>query len=128
MGEKSVADIIQFHKILIGLNLEREFDATLVAIDMSKAFDTINRVKLMNIMKEYTFTTNCDLLELLTTLSMKIGQKFSTNRGVPQCDGLSPKLFTFYVDHALRRFTERFCPNNTQLLLQTRFIAFPCRI
>ena len=78
MKEKSAADIILFHKILIHLELGREFDATLVSIDLSKAFDTKKCVKLTNMIKEQTFTTNCDLLELLytiTTISEKIGKK-----------------------------------------------------
>ena len=53
MKEKSAADIILFHKILIGLNLEREFDATLVSIDMSETFDAVSRVKFVNMIKDY---------------------------------------------------------------------------
>ena len=69
---------------------------------MSKTFDTINRVKLENMIEDYTFASNCDLLELLytnNTLSAKIGKEngreFSSNRNVSEGDGLSPKLFVF---------------------------------
>ena len=78
-------------------------------------------MKLMKTIKDYTFKTNCDLLEPLytnATLSVKIGQqigrKFGTNSSVPQGGGFSPKLFTFHLDHALGRVTERFCPNSEQ--------------
>ena len=41
-----------------------------------------------------------------TTLAVKVGtcmgEKFNTNCGVPQGDALSPKMFTFYLDKALR--------------------------
>ena len=47
-----------------------------------------------------------------TTLSLKTGkltgEPFRTNIGIPQGDGLSPKLFTFYLDQALRRIDNRF--------------------
>ena len=96
MKEECAADIILFQKIMIDLNFGQKLDVTLVAIDKSQAFDTKNCAKMMNKIVDYTFTTNCDLLGLLytnTTLSVKIGkqigQKFSSNRGVPQCDGLS---------------------------------------
>ena len=36
-----------------------------------------------------------------------VGEKFATNIGVPQSDGLSPKLFTLYLDVALREIEER---------------------
>ena len=104
---------------MIGLSLAKNFDATLVGLDMSKAFDRMNRVILMNILKDYSFTRNCNLHELLytnTTLSgingNKFGRKFRTSSGVPQDDGLSPELFNFDLHKALRRVTERKCPNN----------------
>ena len=70
----------------------------------------------MNMIKVYTFTKNCDRLELLykpTTLSVEIrlniGRKISMIRCEPQGDGVSLNLFNFYLDHGLRRVTERFC-------------------
>ena len=41
MKNKSAADNVLFHKILIALNIEKEFDSIFVGIDMSKAFDTV---------------------------------------------------------------------------------------
>ena len=52
MKEKTAAVFIQFHKILIGLDHGKVLEATLVGIEMSKVFDTIKRLKLMNMLKE----------------------------------------------------------------------------
>ena len=86
---------------------------------MSKAFDTINRLKLMNMIKDYTFRRKCDLVELLytkTTLSEKIGKRIgrelSTIGSAPQGDGFSPKIFDLCLHHVFRQVTERFSPND----------------
>ena len=46
-----------------------------------------------------------------TTLQVKrgkdIGETFTTDVGVPQGDGLSPKLFTLYLDEALTAVDEK---------------------
>ena len=77
---------------------------------MSKAFDTVDRKKLIEILKkrgvpEWDVTLIATLLTN-TSLSIKRGKQisnvFKTNTGVPQGDGLSPKLFTLYLDEALR--------------------------
>ena len=40
-----------------------------------------------------------------------LGEKFQTKKGVPQVDGLSPRLFTAYLDEALRETDEFFHDN-----------------
>ena len=77
---------------------------------MSKAFDTIDRSRLLNILKARGISEdNVTLIKILlnnTSLQVKQGEniarEFKTNRGVPQGDGLSPILFTLYLDEALK--------------------------
>ena len=38
---KSTGDVVLAHKLMMAGNIEREFNPTLVGIDMSKAFDTV---------------------------------------------------------------------------------------
>ena len=76
---------------------------------MSKAFDCINRVKLLAIMQPLISPSNFQILKFLiteTTLTTKIrgeyGTPFSTSIGTPQGDALSPILFVIYLEAADR--------------------------
>ena len=97
------------HKFQYSGCLEREFNPMLIGIDMSKSFDTVDRSRLITQLEEDLLgNPNVEKVKLLfscTTLALKIGKKvgqtFETNIGIPQGDGLSPKLFIFYLDHAL---------------------------
>jgi len=108
--DKSTGDVVLAHKILIAGSIERNVDPRLIGIDMSKAFDTVNREKLVNLLQEVVRDEgNMSIIRLLfsnTTLAVKVGkvtgEKFETNCGVPQGDALSPKMFTFYLDRALK--------------------------
>lgn len=84
---------------------------TIIAIDMSKAFDSIDRHKLMEVLSKITNETNCNIIRYLlhnTFLTTKIGDNkgdpFQTGIGVPQGDALSPVLFTIYLEAAFREF------------------------
>ena len=82
---------------------------------MSKAFDTVNRQKLITILKEKDFEEgDISLIEILhnnTTLRIKrgreIGNPFKATIGVPQGDGISPKLFTLYLITALNEINAK---------------------
>ena len=94
---------------------------------MSKAFDSLDRRKLLFILTNIPGITESDLrlIRLLlanTSLQVKIGKRrgrsFLTIMGIPQGCGLSPILFTVYLEAACRevravdralwwRFTER---------------------
>ena len=78
-------------------------------IDMSAAFDTIERGKLLHVLESFLHIDELRLVRVLlgnTTLTVKvmgmIGPKFSTTRGTPQGDGLSPILFVIYLEAAMR--------------------------
>ena len=78
---------------------------------MSRAFDTIDRAKLMLILREEVQLTEDDLricqsLLADTSLTVKLGEvlsdPFQTTIGTPQGDGLSPILFAVYLESAIR--------------------------
>ena len=86
--------------------ISKGFDKYRVGIDMSKAIDNVDRNKLIDILRsrkipEEKITLTKKLLTN-TTLEVKVGkklgEKFQTKKGVPQGDGLSPRLFTVYLD------------------------------
>ena len=81
---------------------------------MSKAFDNVILSKLIQILRTRGVEViELDLIQLLlsnTTLQIKRrkqkGSCFETNKGFPQGDGLSPRLFTVYLDEALREIDQ----------------------
>ena len=80
-----------------------------LSIDLSKAFDSISRTKLLNILRDNGFEH--DIIEMVkvllydTTLQVSVnsvlGPDFKTNKGAPQGDSLSPILFVIYLSQAL---------------------------
>ena len=81
----------------------------LLMMDMSKAFDTVNRSTLM---KDLVLILEPDELHLIKILVTEVqlvvkcgktlGKCFQTNTGVPQTDCLSPILFILYLANALQ--------------------------
>ena len=81
-----------------------------MGIDMSRAFDTIKRAKILEILN--TAGCNEDELRLTqallanTQLTVRVknthSASFETTMGSPQGDSLSPVLFTCYLEAALR--------------------------
>ena len=92
-----------------------------MGIDMSKAFDTIDRSRLLNILNARGISEDNDtLIKILlsnTSLQVKqgknIAREFKTNRKVPQDNGLSPILFTLYLDEALKKIDRKIDQPNT---------------
>ena len=77
-------------------------------LDMSKAFDTVDRGKVFKILKAILNDDEQHLMKVLiqdVKLQVRIGNQmgdtFNTNIGVPQGDCLSPVLFTLYLANAL---------------------------
>jgi hypothetical protein len=83
----------------------------ILGLDMSRAFDTISRAKLMEILKldvglEEDELRICQSLLADTVLRVRLNKTtsapFNTTIGTPQGDGLSPILFAIYLERALR--------------------------
>jgi hypothetical protein len=82
---------------------------------MSKAFDTIDRNKLMKILSddvglEEDELRMCQVLLAETSLQVKLKEilsaPFDTTIGSPQGDGMSPMFFAVYLERALRNVRE----------------------
>ena len=77
---------------------------------MSAAFDIIDRDILMQILKDVVEEDELRLIQFLlnnTHINTRINNAdinapFTSNVGTPQGDGLSPVLFTTYLEHALK--------------------------
>ena len=76
---------------------------------MSKAFDTVNREKILNIMSSFVGHEEvCMIHHLLygTEMKVRIGKSlsegFASTIGTTQGDSLSPILFVCYLEAALR--------------------------
>jgi hypothetical protein len=87
-----------------------------VQTDMSQAFDTPNRTLLMEILEKEAKINEDEqrLVRVLLSevkLQLKIenckGEQFTSLIGVPQGDGLSPKLFLVYMEHVKRKYMEK---------------------
>ena len=87
----------------------------MLGLDMSRAFDTINRSKLLNIlgMIQGVGGDELRLIRILlsnTSLRVRfngiITEPFSSNVGSPQGDALSPILFAIYLEYAIRLLKE----------------------
>ena len=86
------------------------------ALDLSKAFESLDRGTLIQILEENELAGEDELriisyLLSETTLRVKVGsnisETFKTTIGTPQGDALSPILFLIYLEHILRRHRRR---------------------
>ena len=88
----------------------------IMALDLSKAFDNLDRGTMIQILEENSLAGEDELriisyLLSETTLRVKVGKNisetFKTTIGTPQGDALSPVLFLIYLEHILRRHRRR---------------------
>jgi exonuclease III len=108
---RSTMDVAWTYGWLRAVSHRYETTLKVFGIDMSKAFDSIIRSKLMLILEHEVGLESSELrliraLLASTTLRVKIqgqlGKKFTTLMGIPQGDALSPVLFVVYLEAAMR--------------------------
>ena len=97
-----------------------------MGIDLSKAFDCLDRTKLIEIIEEHGLATE-DELRLITfllsetTMRIKVdgilGTSFKTIIGTPQGDALSPILFLIYLEHILRTYPQKSLLHTTDMVM-----------
>ena len=113
---RSCADIVWAHRWLIAKSLKYKVIIHILGLDMSRAFDTIDRTKLMSILERIPGMTDDHrrLIRLLlanTSLQVQFNgimtAPFMSTIGSPQGDGLSPILFAIYLEAAIRELIAR---------------------
>lgn len=92
---------------------EQDLEIYVIGIDMSSAFDTIYRHKIMEIAQTFMQEDELRILRILlsdTSLEVKVkGAKstpFESNIGSPQGDGISGPLFTIYFENHLKEMRQ----------------------
>ena len=106
---RSCADIVWAQRMLVSVVMTRHWDFHKMGIDMSKAFDTIKRSKILDALSEAG--CNEDDLRLVrillagTKLKVRVNStysaEFETTIGSPQGDSLSTVLFTCHLASAI---------------------------
>ena len=107
---RSCADVVWAQRMLIAVMQCRKWEFHKMGIDMSRAFNTINHTKFLEVLN--MVGCNEDELRLIqvllanTQLSIRVNNtlsaSFVTTTGTPQGDSLFPVLFTCYLEAALR--------------------------
>ena len=86
----------------------QEYTIFLLILDMSKAFDTVNRKLLIEDLSKIIKRDELHIISIMlqVELSVKCGSStsefFKTDTGVPQGDGLSANQFTLYLANTLK--------------------------
>jgi len=85
-----------------------KYEIIIELLDMSKAFDTVERPKLFSLLKDVLHEDEMHIMKLLikdaqlqVRIGNSLGEAIQTNVGIPQGDCLSPILFIFYLAAAL---------------------------
>ena len=98
------------HRWLLAKIQKENIVIYVTGIDMSSAFDTIRREKLIDILKTIIDEDEIRMIRYLlanTTLEVKMTNvetlPFESNIGSPQGDGLSGVLFNVYFEFSLRK-------------------------
>jgi hypothetical protein len=107
---RSTADVIWMHKWLIARIMKAKEEVLVLGLDMSRAFDTLERQLLINGLREIIDEDSLRMVHVLldkTNLQAKIeralSDPFDTNLGAPQGESLSPVLFVVYLELAMRQ-------------------------
>ena len=108
---RSTSDVVWAHRwISVKVLNYADIEIGITGIDMSAAFDTIDRKQLLQLLTNLVTEDEKRIIQLLlsnTTLNVKISganteEPFLTNKGTPQGDSLSPVLFIIYLEQALK--------------------------
>ena len=107
---RSTTDIIWAYRWILAKVQEQEIEVLITGIDMSSAFDTIKRDKILQIVEEILAEDEKRILRVLlseTKLEVKVhgaqSKPFISNIGAPQGDSLSGPIFTLYFEDSLRK-------------------------
>ena len=105
------------HVFAVKLAVERTITAKneelhLLFLDMSKAFDSINRKYLLEDLNKIINDDELQIMQILLNVKIQvrcgneISETFETDTGAPQEDGCSATEFTIYLANTLKTFYE----------------------
>jgi hypothetical protein len=110
---RSTTDILWAYRWVIAKTQEYKITIYITGIEMSSAFDTINRKKLLEIAERIMDEDGQRMLRVLlsnTTVEIRIKgaetEPFTSNIGSPQGDSYSGPQFTMYFEDSLRDVRE----------------------
>ena len=106
---RSTSDIVWTYRWIIAKVQEVKIKIYIVGIDMSSAFDTIDREKLVQIVESFLDEDEARIVRRLlsdTTLEVRVkgakSESFESNIGSPQGGSISGPLFEIYFEYALK--------------------------
>ena len=108
--KRSTTDIVWGHRFIIAKTmLYKNQDIHITGLDMSSAFDTIDREELMMVLENIIDEDELRMCRLLlsdTKMKLRfdnhIEETFKTNKGSPQGDAISGTFFNVDFENALR--------------------------
>ena len=110
---RSTADVVFGYRWLCAKAQRQRITIEFHCIDLSRAFDTIRRDK-----QSFLDEPELRMIRFLlaaTSLEPRLStgdcHAFASTIGTPQCDSLSPVLFTVYLEAALRDLRPRLPPS-----------------
>ena len=119
--KRSTSDAVWAHRWLVARIERYQEKIYITGIDMSSAFDTIHRDKLLNTLSNIVDRDELQMLQLLlaqTTLEIKMKNTnpipFTSNVGSPQGDGISGLLFNIYFESSLKKMRNKLKYDNNQ--------------
>ena len=112
-GRSTTEHVFTFKVLAEKAITSKDFKVVILMLDMSKAFDTVLRKDLLQLMKEILDEDEIHIMKILLTnikyhikIGQEIGDLITTNIGFPQGDCLSPVLFTLYLANTLKNENE----------------------
>ena len=108
-NRSTIGQILIIRRIIEGIK-EKNLDASLIFVDFSKAFDSINREKIAQILKSYGIPMKIIKAFMILYRDNKSivrspdgdTEYVDVNAGVLQGDTLAPLLFIITLDYVLR--------------------------
>ena len=114
---RSTADVVFGYRWLCAKAQRQRITIEFLCIDLSRAFDTIRRDKLLEVLQSFLDEPELRMIRFLlaaTSLEPRLStgdcHAFASTVGTPQGDSLSPVLFTVYLEAALRDLRSRIPP------------------
>ena len=97
------------HKLIVSKAMKFHWSVYILGIDLSKAFDTVDWTKLLDILRDFICPDCFHLIQVLLSKTVNnicledlLGLDFQSAIGVPQEDALSLVLFIMYLEAVLQ--------------------------